>query len=568
MAFSQNYTQWFFGNHGALRFDPSGNATPTFPSNTNMFSGTEGCTIVNDNYGNPIFYSNGKQLWSSSQLLTDQLFGHQSATQSTLAVPIPSSSISNTYKFLLFCLKAVETPTSPYFSVCLVTVTASGSPVSYSVTPGTPLGVNSTVMSEKIAMTSDGSGGYWVIAHDYNEQGVEARTFYKYHITEANFAGVTTTSQAVTALNLTSVFSFQTIGADHKKPTNFNGHEYAQGQMKFDQQGTKLGLVISGKKIFEIFSFNKTTGMLSNVPLFSQEIYPCNGYLYGFEFSPLGNSFYVSQGQLINPNLPLRYLIKYDIIGTTLHTPYFLDWINDPNISNAFNALQLGPNNKIYVCDGRINEYLGVINSPDNLGSACGYDPTSQKIQGTSEFGLPSYLTINTSTTPPPPPPPGTCNCTVATTSSNIYEINKQRGSGKIDLILNSGTLVTYAISIEIVNFEIYIESNECKEYCNLNTANMGMFVFPVPKLLNREGQLTSIDPNIIAINSHEVTYNLTQAPQIIQNSHITLDVSFPFMKELSCCETNYRLTLRMSYYDNQCRVCQSLLYISGGPVK
>jgi uncharacterized protein (TIGR02145 family) len=430
-----SYT-WYFGDQAGMKFHSDGTTSPQTGSYMNT---SEGCTIVSDTSGVIMFYSDGMNVWnnSSSTPVSTDLLGGQSSTQAALALPVPGS---NCQIFLVFTTKGIEQSGAHDLGVVLVSVT--GSTPNYSVSVSEPpLSVlqpaGSVIFAEKLAAVSDTSGGYWVLAHDYYPGSGNANTFYEYHITAAAFSGVTTTAQAQSVLS--AIQQTQSVGSSHSDPAppDFNG----QGQMKFSKNGQKLGLVLAGSKTINIFNFNLTTGAIMLVA--STNVNPSLGNLYGCEFSPNGNVFYTSEG-FASSGATIRKIYQWDISSGTLMNPYIV-----ASGSNAFankykyNAMQLGPNDKIYVCEEIAVSNLSVINNPNNLGAACGWNSMTVPIANTHELGLPTVMvSFGCECLPPPGVISGTTPVCIGQTGV-VYSINPVSGATGYYWSMPPGAIIT-----------------------------------------------------------------------------------------------------------------------------
>jgi Secretion system C-terminal sorting domain len=394
--FGQQTPVWYFGVNGGINFNSNGTTSTLAGSAVNSVEGT---AIAADENGNVLFYTDGVDVWNGSNNTkvttpTNKLLGNISATHAALIVPIKNTSCG---KFLVFTTDEVpfDSPAAPAgLGVALVTV--SGQTVT--VDPAISVMNFSTRFTEKLAATSDGNNGWWVIAHDFGtiSNGLIGNTFYKFHITNTTaFSGATSTAAIGTALNAN--FTTQAIGSPHSR-TNFGELYNAQGQMKFTKTGSKLGLAISGSQVVETFLFNKTSGLLSldktiNVTTPTPTI-PVTANIYGFEFAPNNsNLIYVSEVYGVGT----KRLIQYDISGTTPVANILATNTQAGGNTYSFGALQLGPNDKIYSSGPHVGTALSlttlsVVNSPDNIGTACNYVANSVSIAGTVRIGLPTTI--------------------------------------------------------------------------------------------------------------------------------------------------------------------------------
>jgi gliding motility-associated-like protein len=396
---------WYFGNNAGLQFNGNPNPDPIAGSDMQT---AEGSTVVTDKDGHVMFYSDGDSLWDGNNNFipipggTGLLPGSSSATHAALAVPVPGSDCS---RFLLFTTKGCDNPPQQIcpLGVCLISVTNSTYP--YIIVPGTAeklvIAGNSDKYSEKLAVTFDGTGkGFWLMAHDcdFATMPMPARTFYAFHITENDFVGVTTTSQAATVL--TNIVQLQTDPSweNHSGWYDNLMIPNSQGQMKFDKSGTKLGLVLCGSKYWENYDFNTTTGILTRKIVQSLPV-DSTGTLYGCEFSPDGNMFYTSEDVVWDPDIAtIREIKQWDVTGGTLNGVYSIPGTQQGSIRHAWGQLQLGPDDRIY-CTGPMGfspyttTSLSVIPNPNDLGN-CGWSQGSIPLpSGTTAIaGLPTLI--------------------------------------------------------------------------------------------------------------------------------------------------------------------------------
>ena len=400
---------------------------------------TEGSTVTSDTAGVIMFYSDGVNVWnnSSSTPVYTSLLGSQSSTQAALAMAIPGT---NCQRYLIFTTKGVEPGGNHDLGVALVNVT--GTSPNYIISVSAPaLSVlqpaGSVVFAEKLAATSDTAGGYWVVAHDYISGSGTANTFYKYHITAAGFSTVTTTAQAQAALSL--VQQTQSIGSSHQdlSTPNYNG----QGQMKFSKAGQKLALVLAGSKIIDLFNFDLSTGNLTAIA--STTVNPSNGNLYGCELSPLGNRLYASEG-FAQSGTTVRKIYQYDISGGTLSNPYTV--ASGSNVGTnryKYNALQLGPNDKIYCSEEMGISFLSVIQYPNISGSGCGWSSMTEPIANTNALGLTTVMSNSGCICLPAPGAVTGPSAVCRGAAGKVYSVMAVPGATGYNWIVPAGVIVT-----------------------------------------------------------------------------------------------------------------------------
>jgi hypothetical protein len=159
------------------------------------------------------------------------------------------------------------------------------------------------------------------------------------------------------------------------------------GQISATQNGNKLVVAIFDLNVYELFDFDRSTGVLSNLITISS----CPK-AWGAEFSPNGNALYTTQwggsGAAdvrqfdLSSNNQTTINASATIIGTATSP--------DPNYKAGY--LQIGPDNKIYLAKFT-SGYVGVINSPNTVGTGCNYIDNGVYLSGkTCEAGLPSFM--------------------------------------------------------------------------------------------------------------------------------------------------------------------------------
>lgn len=213
----------------------------------------------------------------------------------------------------------------------------------------------------KIAITRHANGrDLWVVT-----QHMDTNALYSFLITEAG-------------VFVEPVISY--IGLSPKTPTMTS----RGGQIKFSPDGTKLATAIpSPIDRVEIMEFNRATGKVSNAVISSS--FSSSIGAYGIEFSPNNKKLYVSRTK---PGILLQYDISDYNSGVTLSSEYVVYQ------GEYFEALQLAPDGKIYVCHGENEKYVSSIDNPNAKGKDCQYSHQSVYLGGkTTNFCFPSFLT-------------------------------------------------------------------------------------------------------------------------------------------------------------------------------
>jgi hypothetical protein len=177
-------------------------------------------------------------------------------------------------------------------------------------------------------------------------------------------------------------------------------------KMKFSKDGKHL-FVVNPLDLIETHEFDRCTGLLSNTNTIQPEssIGPFTNY-WSFAISAESTKLYVTSIGL-GPSQDSSYLFQFDLnSGNILGSKDTLQSFVGPS---AVGNLQLGPDEKIYLscsyaandcapfylyCDTTWypqNMNISVINQPENLGSACDFQPYSFYLGGhRCYYGLPN----------------------------------------------------------------------------------------------------------------------------------------------------------------------------------
>ena len=363
--FAQGETDnWYFGNHAGLNFS---SGSPAVLTNGELNT-VEGCSTISDSSGNLLFYTDGITVWNKNHnimLNGEGLTGHTSSTHSALIVPKPNDL--KTYYIFTTDMHG-ESNGFRYSKVDMQLDGALGG----IVLSEKNVFMISDLVSEKIAaIKHSNDNDYWVVSHKFN-----SNEFISFRITD-------------TGINFSPVISAVGSLVD----SHFNE---AIGAIKISPNGRKIA-VARGGWIFpsevQIFDFNTSTGVISNpITIHSDNSSLSNQtfgrtILYGIEFSPNSNILYVTEFSFVTFSY---YLNQYNLLAGSIN-----DIMNSKvqvHIGNSVENMQLAKNKKIYVARFD-NEFLGIINNPNQLGLGCDYIHDGIYLDGmTSKAGLPSFV--------------------------------------------------------------------------------------------------------------------------------------------------------------------------------
>jgi hypothetical protein len=328
-------TNWYFGHKARINFNT---AAPTATAVTTIDT-SEGCSAISDSNGNPLFYTDGMTVWDKNdgQMTGGTgLDGNSSSTHSALIVPCSCD------KYFIFTTDAAEKKYAKGLRYSVVDMTQNGG-------LGAVTSKNNILLpnaSEKVAGVADGSGGFWVVAHEMGNN-----QFFSYHIVAGS--DCTLNPRAAIISSVGSSFSGGTAG-------------FGLGQMKFSPDGKWLAVAGTNyvpTSFVELFKFSTSTGAVSDVNPGSTTRDTSDDGFYGVEFSHNSRYLYATTmgttpGTGIN-NYLYRYTVPTLPGRTTIN--------NYGSGLYTLGALQLAPNGTIYLAR-KGQQYLDFLPSPDTGG--------------------------------------------------------------------------------------------------------------------------------------------------------------------------------------------------------
>lgn len=357
---------WLFFQNVGLKFTDAG-ATVNHPSVENLAAG-KGTAAISDENGNLLFYTDGIKVWNSNHSVINagpNLSGDLGSTQSALIVPRPGSE-----KFYyIFTTDLVYPPAFGYtrgFNYSCVDVSLNENQGEVTSERNIQL---LTESAEMISSVKHANGtDYWVVTH-----GLNGNDFHAFLVDSSG-------------VNLEAVVSSKGSDIDG----DYNKREYF-GALKLSPKGDKIAYASFGKEVIEIFSFDNSTGLVSNPVTIKPELINPDRGPYYVEFSPDGTKLYYTIAN-ISTGLD-NQLFQYDL--TSGAEPLLL---NETPFDADVSALQLARDGKIYV--GRFQKnMLGVIKNPNRPGLSCKYDQdginlgSKKALNGLTNF-IQSYFDI------------------------------------------------------------------------------------------------------------------------------------------------------------------------------
>lgn len=345
-------TNWHFGNNISLNF-----SLDKVSIDASAIYTEEGSCSISDNSGKLLFYTNGTKLYNFNNEIIengDSLLGHQSSTQSALAIKQPNS----TSLYYLFTVTNIGRKIGFNYSVIDMNENNGlGKVVKKNI-------LLDTSVTERLAATLHfNQKDYWISVRRFRSNEIAS-----YLLSEN---GINPPVISKVGKEITNFSSFQTIG-----------------QMKFSPNGNKIAIATFGSNFVEIFDFDKTNGKISNNSNENRIIIENSEFKgpYGLEFSPNSNYLYITYQ--INNSKIVQFNIStmdsnfinsnYKIIGTQVDNYYF-------------GSLQLTPNYKILVTNNE-EKSVGIINFPNKFADVSNYIPKYLEFEnGICKLGLPNF---------------------------------------------------------------------------------------------------------------------------------------------------------------------------------
>ena len=321
------YNQWRFGYGSGLNFN--GGSVSTIGSAINS---EESAASVSDCSGNLLFYTDGQNVWGKNNSIMDGGYNLRGigllypCNQGALIVKRPNS-ISTYYIFTSSDRYGIN-----YSTVNMLQNGGNGKVTQKNIKL-------SGSLTQKLGVTYHQNGeDIWVITHYENSNVYEAFLITKTGVSPA-------TVKSAVGPKFTS----------------------SHGDIKFNQQGTKVGAVVQDQNLITLADFNNATGKVSN----SYGIIGRYNSPHGCEFSPSGNKFYISawgrNGGVI------QFMVGANNSSTISSSSKNISFDFRPN-----GSLQLAPDGKIYVAHNpefwSSESYLGVISFPENNGSLASFN--------------------------------------------------------------------------------------------------------------------------------------------------------------------------------------------------
>lgn len=346
---------WFFGQQAGLTFNGAG---PASMVGSSMIA-AEGCTAMSNPSGDLLFYTDGITVWNALHQPMAGGTGLLSASSSTMAATVVPKPCSTTEYYLFTVPDQLDMSVGLRFSIIDMSLASGlGSVTTSNVLLFQP-------STERVCAIRHANGqDVWILAHAWGSDA-----FHAYLISSAG-------------VNPTPVIS--NVGSVH------TGNAWnSAGYMKGSPDGTKVAVAIGIDGVIELFSFDNTSGVISQ-PV--QVTLPGIQQAYSLEFSPNSNLLYATNadsGTFVRRLYQLPLDQGWNSAAIQSGTTMVGATGSQPGVTPE--AIQAGPDGRIYV-GNRMRSWLGAVLSPNTPGAACNYVDSVVTIGGTCYGGLPNFV--------------------------------------------------------------------------------------------------------------------------------------------------------------------------------
>lgn len=352
---------WLFYFNAGLLFSDGGVQVNNLPSTVRTLSAGNSCAVLSDADGNLLAYSIGDKVFNSDHANINpnekSLAGNPGSPQAALIIQNPTVE----QMLYVFTTDQVTNVGTKGLNVSRVDLTASAG-------HGQVMELNTLLLGNAAPMLAgvkhaDGIN-FWVMTHSMNDN--------KFHAFKVTEAGVETNAVVSSA----GVSISDDIYANE-----------LTGNIKFSPKGDKIALTSYGHGIVQIFSFNNSTGEVSNPTTINVTLPSPNHGPYSVEFSPDGTKVYATAVKLSSMNGENNRLYQYDLLTGATET-----LLNDIPFNDDVMQVQLARDGQIYVLR-RNQAVLGAIRNPNRSVLDCNYTETALGLNGVKAYnGLPNFV--------------------------------------------------------------------------------------------------------------------------------------------------------------------------------
>ncbi|MBK8143849.1 MAG: T9SS type A sorting domain-containing protein [Bacteroidetes bacterium] len=413
---------WYFGTDGAgLRFSECQVTTLT----NGHFEGYEGVATISDKItGELLFYTNSEWVMNKMHdtIPNSNLIVNGNTITQVLILQKPGS---NTIYYII--TSEVQGFSGQHYRYHAVDISMNGGLGGMLFKDSVLYNMPST---EKITAIKHNNGNdLWIVGHEYN-----TNNFLSFHYTASG-------------INTTPVVS--AIGKVHGDPSTAS----AVGELKASPNGQKIACVTLYHPNIELFDFNKSTGVLSNlltIPAmagYDGLNYPISN-LYGLSFSKNSKMLYATQWLSSDS---LSKIIQFNVSSNdSIQISNSKFTIFSTSEKNLY-SLKLAPDEKIYVAQNPTKHFLGRINFPDSVGLSCGYVDSAISLGSShSGWGLNNLMEYDEYCTEIP-------DGISPEISSTIIEVHPNPCSDRLVVTFGNLSTAVYEIRVRSVTGQLFL---------------------------------------------------------------------------------------------------------------
>lgn len=347
---------WYFGEKCGIDFS-SGTAI----ADTNGVLNTlEGCASISDTNGNLLFYTDGINVWDSTHSQMSNGFGlHGDWSSFNSAAIVPKPNSDHLYYIFTTPAYAGHWTGNTAFEYSIVDMSLNGG-LGDLVTKNIVL--FSTAIEQLGVVQHKNKQDYWVVAHEAFSN---------------NFKAYLVSSSGVSSTPVVSSIGFSNGGYT---PDCWG---CACSYLKFSQSGCKMVCTYPNNDTFEIFDFDNNSGTVLN-PLTVNIFYPVAA-----SFSPNNNLLYL--GSYVNDSIFEEKIYQFDLSSNS-EAGILSSKVTISSNIGMMTTMQIAPDGKMY-CTKYQDNYLAVINNPNNYGVSCNFVENGFYLGGRlSLTGLPNFV--------------------------------------------------------------------------------------------------------------------------------------------------------------------------------
>ena len=381
---------WVFNVNQGLKFLPDGNVSfYNSQLNDSIWDG-DSTSCISDKNGNLLFYSGTHDsipqpstsfnfLFNRNHQYVKNSFNLSSWSGQTLI--LPADTIERFYHYFHQTLFGAPEGRPLFYSE----IDAWGNAGLGEITSNKNIRIFTNPTVTNFASVKHANGrDWWVIAHEYGTN--------RFLILNAILGGQ-------------HIKKYQSIGEIFGNYDNgvWGGGGGANGHFIFSKNGDKL-IALGSDGTIDYYEFDRCYGVLSNHKNIKQGNFLGNGnaFIHNACLSPNGRFLYTVGNNLGSSNL--NYIDQYDLnMYDVLASRVIL--YTSPHVDVNLYSVALAPNSKIYFTKRNSaptpnsfpgQDYLGVINQPDNKGSLCNLDLYGLYLNGgKSSLSLPHIPNIH-----------------------------------------------------------------------------------------------------------------------------------------------------------------------------